>query len=93
MKSNDVIRNLSTRLGKSQKEVRVILQACTGVIKTELDEEKSIHLPGLGVFRTQLAKRRKSYDPFHKHFLLLPVKRTIEFRVSKKVRTVINSGR
>lgn len=74
------IREMAGRLGQTQVETRRLWTACTDTIKSVLDKDTLISIPGLGTFHSTLLAKRRSYNPFHQSHVLLPKKRIVKFR-------------
>ena len=93
MTNSEIIKNLSLRLGQSQVEIKRLLKSSTKIIRDILDKDIGITIPGLGTFRSFFIKKRKSFDPYHKKFILLPPKRTIRFRPSSSIKNELKNKR
>lgn len=76
----DLIKELSARLNQSQKEVRRLLKHSFEALKKTVDDHHSVTIPDLGTLRVKIRKERKSFNPAHKKFMLLPRKRVITFK-------------
>ncbi len=79
MNSSEIIKRLSERLGKSQREIRLLLKHSNEVFKKTLDVDFSFTIPKLGTFRTHSRQERKSYNPHYKKIVMLPPKRVVLF--------------
>ena len=86
MTNLEIIKNLSLHFGKSQVEIKQLLKSSTKIIRDVLDEDIGITIPGLGTFGTYFKKKRKSFNPYHKKFMLLPSKRIIRFRPGSSIK-------
>ena len=86
MTNSEIIRNLSLHLGKSQVEIRQLLKSSTKIIRDTLDKDTGITIPGLGTFSSYFKKKRKSFNPYHNKFMLLPPKRIIRFRPGSSIK-------
>ena len=93
MNNSELIKNLSLRLGRSQAELKRILGSSTQIIKEYLDKEFIISIPGLGTFRPILKKERKSFNPHHNSFMMLPPKRVVKFRASSSMKDELKDRR
>lgn len=91
MKQIELIRNLSTRLGITQVETRRLLKSVVKIISETLDQDIPISIPDLGTFCTVTTKKRKSFNPFHKQYFLLPPKRIIRFRPSSSIKNKLKT--
>jgi DNA-binding protein HU-beta len=87
MTNSEIIKNLSLHLGKSQVEIKRLLKSSTKIITRDiLDRDISITIPGLGTFSSYFKKKRKSFNPYHKKFMLLPPKRIIRFHPGSSIK-------
>lgn len=91
MTSSEIIKNFSLRLGKSQIETKQLMKSSTEIIRDILDKDIDISIPGLGTFSTHFVEKRKSYDPFHKWFIMSPPKRVIRFRPGSSMKNELKS--
>jgi len=91
MTNSEVIKNLSLRLGKSQLETKQLMKSSTEIIRDILDKDIDISIPGLGTFSTHFVEKRKSYDPFHKRFIMSPEKRVVRFRPGSSIKKELKS--
>ncbi|MCD6178709.1 MAG: HU family DNA-binding protein [Bacteroidales bacterium] len=89
----ELIRNLSSRLGITQVETKRLLKSSVNIIKETLDKDISISILDLGTFSTVKIKNKKSYNPFHKQYFLLPPKRIIRFRPSLSIKNALKTKR
>lgn len=87
----ELIRNLASRLGITQVETKRLLKSSVKIIKETLDQDITISIPDLGTFTTVKTKGRKSFNPFHKKYFLLPPKRIIRFRPSSSIKNALKT--
>jgi len=93
MTNSEVIKNLSVRLGQPQAEIKRLLSGSMTIIKKILDKNIRITVPGLGTFRVYIRQKRKSFDPYHKKHIMLPLKRTIAFRPGSSIKNELKFKR
>ncbi len=93
MTNSELQKSLSTRLGIPQTEIKHILESSARIIMEYLDKDMIITIPGLGLFRVVLKKKRKSYNPQQKCFMLLPLKRVVKFRASASLKEALKNRR
>ena len=48
----------------------MILRSVRMEIKEILDEDTGVSIPGFGTFVTYVKKKRKSFNPYHKKFMM-----------------------
>lgn len=93
MTNSELIKTLSSRLGQSQIEIKRLLKSSIKIIKELIDEDVGVSIPGLGTFKTYIKKKRKSYNPYHKKFMMLPPKRVVKFRSSSSIKNELKYKR
>ena len=79
MTHNDIVKELSEKSGKTQKETRKIIKALTGIIAREVDHDKVVRIPGLGSFQSHIFDERLNFNPGDKRHYMIPRKRTVHF--------------
>lgn len=91
MNSSEVVRSLASRLGSTQKDVRLVLKAWAAVLRSILDSDGSVTVPGLGTFRVKTRGPRKAYSPKEKKTVMVPAKRVVHFSVSAPLKRQVNT--
>jgi DNA-binding protein HU-beta len=79
----DIIREVAKKVGVTQEEVRVILEALLDTISDTLSSDDRIELRGFGVFCTKKRKARMARIPKTGKFISLPERRVPVFKPSK----------
>ena len=79
MTHNEIIKELSQKIGKTQKETRSLLASLVDIVSTGIDDGKVMRIPGLGAFQEHTLDERKNYNPGDKKHYLIPKKRTVHF--------------
>ncbi|OQX95188.1 hypothetical protein B6I21_06710 [candidate division KSB1 bacterium 4572_119] len=93
MTNSELIKTLSSRLGQSQVEIKRLLKSSVKIMKEIIDEDVGVSIPGLGTFKTFIKSKRRSYNPYHKKFMVLPPKRVIKFRSSSSIKNELKFTR
>ena len=91
MNSLEVVRELASRLGSTQKDVRQVLKAWAAALLSILDDDGSVTVPGLGTFRVKIREPRKAYSPKEKRTVTIPARRVVHFSVSAPLKRQINT--
>jgi len=86
MNNLELIKSLAERLGKTQREIRNLLNHSTEKIKHVLDSDLKLTIPRLGTFETHVRQQRKSYNPHYEKFVILPPKRVVSFHSSSALK-------
>ena len=93
MTNSELIKTLSSRLGQSQIEIARLLKSSGKIMKEVIDDDVGVSIPGLGTFKTFVRKKRKSYNPYHKKFMMLPPKRVVKFHPSSSIKNELKFTR
>ena len=93
MNYSEVIKILSVRLEQSQVETKRLLYHSTDIMQKMLDREIRISIPGLGAFYVHTRKRRKSFNPYIKKFMMLQPKRVLSFRPGSPIKNELKHKR
>lgn len=91
MTNSEMIKSLSSRIGKSQIETKQLMKSSIEIIKDILDKDIDISIPGLGTFKSHFVEKRRTYNPFHKRFMISPPKRVIRFRAGSSIKNELKS--
>jgi DNA-binding protein HU-beta len=86
MNTSEIVKILSEKTQKPQKEVKEIFKSVMGIFKEHLSNQDRFTIPGFGTFDTAARSPRRSYNPHYKKMMLLPKKITAAFRPSKALR-------
>lgn len=92
MNTAEVIRLLSQRLNKPQKEVKSLLERIIEAFRKVLDSGKRASIPKFGTFYSIERKSRLSFNPGIKKKMELPPKVIPAFRPSAILKNKVNSG-
>jgi len=93
MTNSEIVKILSSRLGKSQLESKRLLNSSVEIMKQVLDHDVGLTLPGLGTFKTSVKKKRKSFNPYHNKFMLLPARRVVTFHPGSTIKNELKNKR
>jgi DNA-binding protein HU-beta len=86
-------QRLSFALNVSTIEAQRIIKAFKSSLLEELKDRRSVILLGLGTFRIVERRARKGRNPQTGKEIKIPAHKTIVFRVSPKVKQVVNGKR
>ena len=89
----EIVKTLASRLDLSQAEVRRMWKQTSKILEEILDKEVHITIPGWGTFFAHLKQKRKCFDPYHKHYLLLPPKRVVRFHAGPSIHDAFKDKR
>lgn len=91
MNTKDIVKELALKFNISQKDARNHLDNTLEVFKEVFIEEKGITLQNFGTFDIKEKEERKSYNPFLKRYIILPIKRIIYFRASNSLKEQVKT--
>jgi DNA-binding protein HU-beta len=87
MNHQEMIKELSERLGKTQKETRQLLDSIIKIMTVTFDEGKGISIPGLGTFQPHKTNPRKMFNPTDDKNYMIPPKSAIRFSCSTSLKS------
>lgn len=83
MNTSDVVDILADRWDLSKAETRRLLDSVIATFNRRLASGESFTVPELGTFEVTTRESRRSYNPHHEAYMILPPKRVVTFRPSK----------
>lgn len=90
MNTRELIKILSERNGRSQKNVKVMYNHVISGFRKELSAHHRFTIPGLGTFGVREHNHRKGYNPLLKAKILIPRKIVGYFRSARALKEAIN---
>ncbi|MDA3871803.1 MAG: HU family DNA-binding protein [Candidatus Marinimicrobia bacterium] len=93
MTTNEIIKLLSERLGCSQVKAKKTFVATMETFKGIIQKEDIFSLPKYGTFKVKKKKRRKSFNPKKKIYLMLPIKNVLSFKPSNILKNEVKKWR
>lgn len=81
MNSKELVAELSRRLGKTQKEMGVLLQATADSVVGALQESTTIAMQGFGSLEVRKKQDRILINPTTKQKMVVPPKLSLIFKV------------
>ncbi len=86
MNTTDIIKNLSKKLGITQKQTREIFKETIDSLKNILVKGDQFLIRDLGSFRVRERAGRKSFIAFIKRWMMIPPRVNVNFRPALKLR-------
>ncbi|MBN2088431.1 HU family DNA-binding protein [candidate division KSB1 bacterium] len=86
MNTTDIIKNLSKKLGISQKKTREILKSTIESFKNVLVKGDQFFIREVGSFRVRERAGRKSFNAFIRRWMMIPPRVNVNFRPALKLR-------
>lgn len=90
MDSKQLIDDVAKSLGRSQGDVKKLMDALQTVMTERLSELDSISIPGFGVFETKKRNERVVNNPSNGKRMLVPPKIVMSFRLSNVLKNRLN---
>ncbi len=90
--ARDRLANLADKLGKSQTEMRAIVDAYFDDLLEHLKSEGHVSIPGIGIFKTVTRAARPGYNPFEGTRTLIPESLRVTFQPAKKTSERLGLG-
>jgi nucleoid DNA-binding protein len=88
MNTTDIIKNLSKKLGITQKQTREILKETIDAFKNILVKGDQFSIREVGSFRVRERAGRKSFNAFIKRWMMIPPRVNVHFRPALKLRNL-----
>lgn len=79
MNYRELIDQLSSKTGRSKKEIKELLGVTVNKLSEQLSNGKGVSIPDLGTFSTKDSDEKKVYNPHYEDYIIVPPKRTVEF--------------
>jgi len=88
MNTTDIIKDISKKLGITQKETRGILKKTIESFKDILVRGDQFFIRNVGSFRVRERSGRKSFNAFIKRWMMIPPRVNVNFRPALKLRNL-----
>lgn len=85
MKRVNLIKSVAAKSGFSSAEVELVINTFLESVKESLIKEESVTIVGFGTFLVKEMKARNGHIPATGQPLLIPARKVIRFRPSKKI--------
>ncbi|HED10563.1 MAG TPA: HU family DNA-binding protein [Caldithrix abyssi] len=89
MNTREVLKRISQRMNRPEKETRTLYRHSVGVITDHLANQKSFTIPQLGTFGTVERKERQGYNPHHKKKMSIPRKMVAFFKPARAFKEAV----
>ena len=76
----------------NRAEVKNIMESLLHIMKTAIKTDEALLLSGFGKFEAYGKHARKGRNPQTEKAIMLPARRVVVFRLSRKFRAELNSG-
>jgi DNA-binding protein HU-beta len=90
MNTKELVDNISKITGINKKETKIMILAVSCSMKEFLVAGKRIVLTGVGSFELVDRKERKGVNPKTLEKIIIPERKALKFKASKKLKNLIN---
>lgn len=90
--ARDRLAHLADKLGKSQNETRLIIDAFLDDLVDHLGADGHVSIPGFGILRTVTRAARSGFNPFDGTRIEIPQSLRVTFQAAKKTRERLGLG-
>lgn len=87
---NELIQKVANRTGKSQKEVKEIVEAFLDEVKNQLKDGQKVAIQMFGTFTVRQRKAGVAHHPVTKQEIQIPARKAMHFKASQKLRDWLN---
>lgn len=92
MTASELVKELSVRLGVSQKQARLLLDGYVTAITRRLTGGNLVILRNFGTFGLKQIAEKRAYIPARKSLCLVPAHQKLYFKPSEKLRDKVSEG-
>ena len=91
MKKTELIDQVAQKTGLSKKDVNEVITTTIETLKEAFKKGEKINFIGFGSFEVVTRAPRKARSPRTGKIVKIPKTKTVKFRVSKKLKELLNS--
>ena len=86
----DIVEAIYEQTGKLRPDAKVAVETLLEIMKTAIKKDHSLLISGFGKFECYAKAARKGRNPQTEESILLPPRKVIVFRLSRKFRAELN---
>ena len=86
----DIVDAVYENTGRSRAEVKQIVESLLRIMKEAIKKDHSLLISGFGKFEAYDKKARKGRNPQTNETIILPPRKVVVFRLSRKFRAELN---
>ena len=91
MKKNELVEKIAQKTGLSKKDVNEVITATIETMQEAFKKNEKINFIGFGSFEVVTRAARKARSPRTGKIVEVPETKTVKFKVSKKLKELLNS--
>ncbi|MDR2124399.1 MAG: integration host factor subunit alpha [Desulfovibrio sp.] len=88
----DIVDSIYNKTNKNRNEVKKLVEALLRLSKQAIKKDHALLVSGLGKFEAYDKKARKGRNPQTDDSIILPPRRVVVFRLSRKLRAELNDN-
>ncbi len=86
----DIVDHIYEKTEKNRAEVKVLVDNLLDIMKQSIKKDRSLLISGFGKFESYDKKARKGRNPQTNESIILPPRKVVVFRLSRKFRAELN---
>ena len=91
MKKNELVEKVAKKTGISKKDVNEVITTTLETMEEAFKNNEKINFMGFGSFEVVTRAPRKARAPRTGRIVEVPETKTVKFKISKKLKEVLNS--
>lgn len=91
MNKAELIKKVAERTGKTQLEVKRIVNECFGAIAEAIGKKEKVSIPELGIFNVVFRKQKKARNPKTGKEVIIPSRYSVVFKARRNIREKLKS--
>ena len=92
MNKVELTKSVATRIGVTQKDAAVYVDAVIESIKDGMIEDGKVQIVGFGTFEVKERAEREGRNPATNQPMLIPATRVLKFKVGKALKDAVNEA-
>jgi len=88
----DIVDHIYEKTEKNRAEVKVLVDNLLEIMKQAIKKDDSLLISGFGKFDAYAKRARKGRNPQTSDSIVLPPRKVVVFRLSRKFRAELNPG-
>lgn len=92
MNKVELTKSVATRIGATQKDAAVYVDAVIGSIKDGMIEDGKVQIVGFGTFEVKERAEREGRNPATNQPMLIPATKVLKFKAGKALKDAVNEA-
>jgi DNA-binding protein HU-beta len=93
MRRIDLVDKAAKKTGLETETVKKAMEALLDSMEKALVNQENIYLRGFGTFEVITRKRKKGQDIRNKKTIIIPERKDVKFRASKRIKSILREGK